>query len=364
MKIQLFDTSINNSEYVVKDVRDLLDSGKYILGKNVREFEKKLSKFLSSKFVIGVNSGTDALTLSLVGLGIRPGDYVITSCFTYFATVEAVKHAGGIPYIVDVDKNSLQMNFDGIDEAILKKAKFIIPVHLFGGKVDLEKLIKTSKKFNLKIVEDVAQSFGTNFENGSFTGTIGDAGAFSFYPTKTLGSVGDEGAISTNNKSLYEDLLKLRNHGHIDRDNFAFPGYNSRLDEIQAIYLNRKLETINEDILKRKEIASMYFERLEHIKDLNFYNEHIDTFNYFPISTVNPKNRNGLIEHLNNHGVGTAVYYKKTLADLNFKWIYGASEFKNADYIKKRILCLPIYPKLEQKSVEYVVKKIKEFYHA
>ena len=361
MKVPIFDPAIQDNSDLINEFDKLLKSGHFILGKNVQKFEKNLAKFLKSQYVVGVNSGTDALELAMKALKIKDGDYVITTGFSYFATIEAIYNVGGKPYIVDIDRETLQIDIDNINHSILEKAKFIIPVHLFGGHVEIEKLLQVSRRYNLKIIEDVAQSFGTKHTKG-YLGTIGSAGAFSFYPTKTLGAIGDAGAIATNNKTLYKDLLKLRNHGHIDRDNFKFPGKNSRLDEIQAIFLNNRLKTIKKEINNRVLIAKIYQERLEDIENIKFYNDSIKTYNYFPITVSNEKERDSLVRYLEINSIGTAVYYKKPLSDLNFDWIEKAKSFKNINYIKKRILCLPMYSNLDEKKVNYVIEKIRKFY--
>jgi len=363
MNVPLFDTKSKNNDILLSRFNLLLNKGKFVLGENLKTLEDNLAKFLNSKYVVGVNSGTDALEISLKCLGIKNGDVVITSGFTYFATIEAIHNVGGIPYLADINRDSLQIDLHNLDKNILNKAKFIIPVHLFGGYVNIEELLKISKNFNLKIVEDVAQSFGTKV-NGKFLGNFGHTGAFSFYPTKTLGAMGDAGAITTNSKKLYEDILKMRNHGHIDRNNFKFSGRNSRLDEIQAIYLNLKLQSINKDIASRKHIADEYHLGLKHIKDLKFYNDKLQTFNYYPIVTKTELNRNQLVNFLKSRNIETAIYYKKPLTDLNFSWIAKGKSYKNIDYIKKRILCLPIYPNLSKSKLSYTIKSIREFYEA
>ncbi len=361
MKVSLFDTKVNESEEITKLFKKLLKNGQYVLGNNVNSFESSLGSYLNSKYVVGVNSGTDAIELSLKALGVKKGDYVITSGFTYFATIEAVHNVGAIPHIVDIDVETLQINLDSIEKKFLNKAKFIIPVHLFGGYADIPKLMELSKNYELKIIEDVAQSFGTKYKD-KHLGTFGDAGAFSFYPTKTLGSIGDAGAITTNNKFVYEDLLMLRNHGHIDRDNFKFAGRNSRLDEIQAMFLNLRLKNIDEEIKKRVEIANIYMNSLDSISNITFYNSVLETFNYFPITVQNLKERDDLVNHLNSRDIDTAIYYRKPLSDLTFDWISKSSNFTNINFVKDRILCLPLYPSLKMNKLKYTINTIKSFY--
>ena len=366
MKVKLFQTNLEDSNKISdlnKSFNRLLKNGEFILGENLKKFENNLAKYLGAKYAVGVNSGTDAIQLSLLASGVKPGDIVITSGFTYFATIEAIYNIGARPFLVDICKKTLQMDMDKISKEVLKSAKFIVPVHLFGGLVNIDKLMLFKKNYKLKIIEDVAQSFGTKYKN-KFIGTFGECGAFSFYPTKTMGAIGDAGAIVTNNSSIYEDLLKLRNHGHVDRDNFKFPGFNSRLDEIQAIFLEKRLETIDLEIKKRKMIGTKYFDDLNDINNLKFFNNNIQTFNYFPILTKSRKERTNLVEHLANNNIETVVYYKKPLSDLNFDWILKDDNFDNVNYIKNRIMCLPLYPELSNTKLDYVITKVRSFYES
>ena len=179
MKVPIFNPAVEDTKDLINEFDKLLKNGQFVLGKNVQKFEENLSRFLGSQYIVGVNSGTDALELALKALKIKDGDYVITTGFSYFATIEAIYNVGGRPYIVDIDRNTLQIDIDNIDHSILEKAKFIIPVHLFGGHVEIEKLLKISKKYNLKIIEDVAQSFGTKHRRG-YLGTIGSTWSCSF----------------------------------------------------------------------------------------------------------------------------------------------------------------------------------------
>lgn len=366
IKVPLFETKVSNKNELSTlsySFVNLLKSGKYVLGTNLEIFENELKKYLNVKYVVGVNSGTDAIMLSLISLGIKKGDLVITTAFTYFATIEAIKNVGAVPYVVDIKMEDLQIDFDKIDERILNKAKFIIPVHLFGYHVDIEKLLKLKTKFNLTVVEDVAQAFGTKVGK-NYLGTFGDTGAFSFYPTKTLGAIGDAGAIVTNSRSVYEDLTKLRNHGHITRDKFKFAGYNSRLDEIQAIYLLTKLKNIEKIISSRKKIAASYIKNFNEISDITCFENENHTFNYFPILVKNSKQRAKLVTFLEKNGIQTAIYYKKPLSDLKFDWIKSSNNLINVNLVKNRILCLPIYENLNEKKQNHVIKSIQQFYDA
>lgn len=364
MQIDLFDTKIKDPKLLKKlgvSYSGLLKNGQYVLGENLLNFEVSLSEYLNTKYAVGVNSGTDALQLSLIASGIKEGDIVITSAFTYFATIEAIKNAGGKPYLADIELETLQINLKTIDKNILKKAKFIIPVHLFGGLVDVKHLLHISKEYKLKIIEDVAQSFGTKFKN-KFLGNFGECGAFSFYPTKTLGSIGDAGAVTTNKKSIYENLIKLRNHGHIDRDNFKFSGFNSRLDEIQAIYLNERLSNIDNEIKKRQDIGKFYLNKLNDLNKIKFFNNNLKTYNYFPVLVGSRSERDKLRMYLLKNNIQTSIYYKVPLSDLKFNWILKGGGYENVNYVKKRILCLPIYPALNNSKLSYVVRNIKNFY--
>ena len=223
---------------------EILQSGHFVLGPNVEAFEEEVASFNKVKHAVGVASGTDALHLSLKALGIEPGDEVITSPFSFIATAEAISYNGAVPVFVDINKHTFNIDPSKMEERITSKTKAILPVHIFGQPVKMREILRIASKYNLKVIEDCAQAFGADYK-GDFVGSLGDAGCFSFYPSKNLGAYGDGGIITTNDSETYEKLKLLRNHGSASGYNHKFIGFNSRLDEIQAAILRIKLKHIN-----------------------------------------------------------------------------------------------------------------------
>ena len=236
-----------------------VNKGIYIGGENVKSYEEDLKNFLNVKYVASLNSGTDALVLSLFSLGIKPGDEVILPSFTYFATAEAVMHVGAIPIFADVDKDSYCISVNTIEKLITKKTRCIIPVHLYGYNSDIENIVKLARKYNLFVLEDVAQAFGSKSSTNKFLGTYGDVGAFSNYPSKTLGGIGDGGFIATNNYKIYKKISLLRNHGQSCTYRHEIMGVNSRLDSLNAFVLRNKLKNFNKISETRNKFIKFYF---------------------------------------------------------------------------------------------------------
>ncbi len=251
-------------------LKEILESGNYILGKKVSEFEKKVAYFHNLKEAVGVASGTDALHLSIEALGIGPGDEVITTPFTFFATVEAILYTGACPVFVDIEPDTFNIDVEQIEENITEKTRAILPVHLFGHPVNIQEIVRIAKKYKLKVIEDCAQSFGAEL-NGKKVGTFGDIGCFSFYPSKNLGAYGDGGMIISNNSRIANIIRGLRNHGSKGAYRHSRVGFNSRLDEIQAGILLIKLKRINEFNSKRREHAEFYTNLLYPQKDIQFH---------------------------------------------------------------------------------------------
>jgi dTDP-4-amino-4,6-dideoxygalactose transaminase len=248
-------------EEVLEVLNQILESSQYILGSNVRELEKKIAEFQGLADAVGVASGTDALHLALEAFGIAEGDEVITTPFTFIATAEAILYTGAKPVFVDIDDDTMNIDTENIESRITEKTKAIMPVHLFGHPADMGKIIDIAKKHNLKIIEDCAQSFGADI-NGKRTGSFGEAGCFSFYPSKNLGAFGDGGMIVLSNPTIADDIRRLRNHGSTGAYIHESIGFNSRLDEIQAGILLIKLKRINTYNALRKQKAALYNELL------------------------------------------------------------------------------------------------------
>ena len=362
-KIKIFDLtkqykSLDNQ--ISNNVKQILASGNYILGNNVKNFEIAFAKFVGSKYAISCNSGTDALLLSLKSLNINKGDEIITTPFTYFATVESIILAGAKPVFVDIDPYTFNIDYTNIENAITNKTKAIIPVHIFGQISNIVKIKKICKQYNLKLIEDCAQAFGAK-EDKLYAGTFGDFGCFSFFPTKNLGCAGDGGMMVTNNPRNMNMAKQLRNHGGATRNLHNYVGYNSRLDEIQASILLIKLKNIKKFNNKRRKIASLYKTQIENNKIITPYelNSSSHVYNQF---TLIVKNRNKFIKYLSKYKIPYGIYYplpiykQKALKLFNYKY-----KLNNVEKITKQCVSLPMYPELDSKSIQYISKIINDY---
>ena len=338
----------------------VLSNGEFILKKDVISFEKNLAKYLGVKNIISVNSGTDALLLILGLSGIKPGSEIITVANTYVATISAIKHIGAVPVFVDV-REDFNIDPSQIEKKITKKTAAILPVHLNGRSCDMDEINKIAKKYKLLVIEDVAQSLGAKFKN-KMAGTFGLAGAFSLHPLKSLSCAGDGGFIATNNENLAKKLYMIRNHGQKNRNVIKYYGFNSRLDNLQAALINIKFKNFNKDIYKRRLIANYYINNLKGIEvSCPFFNEddnHFDTFNSFVIKTTKQKK---LINYLTKHKIEVLVNWKKPIyRHKNLK--LDQSKLENTEKYCNQMISLPIYPDLDKKKQQFVIKKIKEFF--
>ena len=340
-----------------------LKNGIYVGGKDVLTFEENVANYIGSKYCVTVNSGTDALLLSLMALGIKKGDKVMVPSFTFFATIEVVMHLGAVPVFVEINKETYTFDIDDFKKKVNRTIKAVIPVHLFGNNSNIEIIKNICKQYNLKIIEDVAQAFGSGTKNNRKLGSIGDMGAFSFFPSKTLGGIGDGGCVVTNNLSQYKKILKLRNHGQGKNYEHEFVGINSRLDSLNAFVLNEKLSIFQEIKKSRNDFYNFYINNLSHLEWINLptkENENI-ILNYFTI-TVSPLIRNKLLSYLNQHQIGASIYYKKPIhlqkAVLDK---YERVSLKKTEKISKSIISLPFYSFPKDDELEYLVAKIKKF---
>jgi len=344
-----------------------LNSGQIFFGNELSNFEKKFTKKNRSKYGVAVGSGTDALFIALKSLGIKRGDEVITAANTAIPTISAIKSTGASPKLVDIGNDYL-IDPLKIEKEITNKTKVIIPVHLYGQTCEMEKIIKISKKYKLKIVEDCAQSQGAKYKN-RFCGTIGELGCFSFYPTKILGAYGDGGFILTNNYNLYKKIKRIRFYGieTVDKRNKYLnkyysneDGINSRLDEIQAGILNFKLSIIEKLIARRRHLASLYFKELIStelkLPIIRKYSDHV-----FHLFTIYHPRRDEIVKKLKELSIETKIIYPYPIHKMNaFKKIFKNNKrLKNSEVKSKGIFCLPIYPELKDKEVIRVCNSIK-----
>ncbi len=342
-----------------RKVHEVLASGNYILGENVKFFEKRINDYLGSKYSVSCNSGTDALILSLRAMGIEKGDEVITTPFTYFASSEAISLVGATPVFADINPHTFNINPKNIRKMINRKTKAILSVHIFGQTCKLDEINTLAKEYNIAHIEDCAQSFGATHNNKQ-SGTFGEFGCFSFFPTKNLGCFGDGGLITAKNKKAYNLLLKLRTHGGIKRNQHDVIGYNSRLDELQAAILTVKLPYINKFIENRRAVAKMYFKLINNEKIiLPFVDKNSKhTFNQF---TLRVKNRNKFEKHLKQNKIPYGIYYSKPIYKYKAYDIYKYNPLPMVEKISKECISIPIYPELKTNDIKMICNVINEY---
>jgi len=338
---------------------EVLESAQYILGPKVSEFEKRIAEYHGVSEAIGVASGTDALHLSIDTLGIGKADEVITTPFTFFATVEAILYTGAQPVFVDIEPDTLNIDTRQIEAKITKKTKAILPVHLFGHMADMGEISKIARRYGLKVIEDCAQSFGAEL-NGRKAGSFGDAGCFSFYPSKNLGGYGDGGIIILNDPEAAERIRKLRNHGSKGSYIHERVGFNSRLDEIQAAILLVKLKRIDEYNRKRRQKAALYTELLS--DKVTCPVEKKGAYHVFHQYTIMSPKREEIQKRLKEKGISSVVYYPVPLhlqGALKFLG-YREGAFPVAERVAQEVLSLPIYPELEESTIREIAGIIRE----
>ncbi len=333
----------------------VLEEGRFSFGEEVLTFEKRVGDRLKSPHAISCANGTDALELALRALTIGPGDEVIVPAMTWVSTAEVVLMVGAKPIFWDTDGWGL-LRADW-EKAITSKTKAVIPVHLYGKMVPMAKLMAKAKKANIAVIEDAAQAFGA-FQDGKATGTWGDVGCLSFYPTKNLGALGEAGMCLTNLKDLAEQIRLLSNHGQLQRDEHTLVGRNSRIDTLQAAFMNVLLERFDEFQGKRKKLAEIYWEELAEIKELTLPPKAEDSnLHLFVIQT---EKRDLLKEFLQSNGVGTAIHYPTIVPDIPVYQQEG--DFSNARKLSQNGLSLPLNPWLEEKEVMEVCGLVREFF--
>jgi dTDP-4-amino-4,6-dideoxygalactose transaminase len=342
---------------------EVLRGAQYILGPALTRFEEEMARLHGVRHAIGCASGTDALLLGLLGAGVRPGDEVITTPFTFVATAEVIEHAGARPVFVDIDEATFNLDPLQIEAAITERTRAIIPVHLYGLACDMTGIGRIAARHKLRVIEDCAQATGSRWM-GRLVGGIGDAGAFSFFPTKNLGAIGDGGMVLTDNDTLAEKVRMLRGHGAKVRDTYELLGYNSRLDSLQAAVLSLKLPLLERWNEQRRANASRYRALLGGVTQVALPVETAGahhTYNQFSILT---DQRDELRAHLQQRGVPTMVYYTRALhqqpvfAGLG----YGAGDFPVTERIQEQVLSLPIFPGLAEEQIDTVAAAIKEFF--
>ncbi len=346
----------------------VLDTQQFILGEDVRLLETEIAHYTKTSHAVGCASGTDALLLALLALDIGPGDEVVTTPFSFFATASAIARAGAVPRFADIEPRTCNLDPAALERAITPRTRALLPVHLYGQCAAMDELTDTATRHNLPVIEDAAQAIGAE-DRGRRAGSMGAIGCFSFYPTKNLGAAGDAGIITTNDDALAERLRRLRVHGGLTEYLHTEVGLNSRLDTIQAALLRVKLPHLDGWSEARREHAATYTRLLdeagltEFVAPLHVRPDAQHIFHQY-IVRVSDKRRDALIEHLKQHGVGTKVYYPVPLhLQECFRHLgYQEGDFPEAERAARETLALPMFPELTGDQQEYVVETIRRFF--
>jgi dTDP-4-amino-4,6-dideoxygalactose transaminase len=337
-------------------VRQVLDRGWYILGDEVRAFELEFAAYHGVKFAIGVGNGTDALHLALSACGIGLGDEVITVSHTAVATAAAIESCGATPVFSDIDPDTYTIAIDEIPKLITSRTKAIIPVHLYGHPADMAAILPIARQYGLYVIEDCAQAHGATIR-GQRVGSFGDMACFSFYPTKNLGALGDGGAVITNDPELAEKVLLKRQYGWAERFISHIPGWNSRLDEVQAAILRVKLKYLDQDNDARGRLAALYHEALGGT-ELMLPMPKGDVGHVYHLYVVRAPNRDELSHHLQTQGIGTAIHYPVPIHQQPAYAHLRDRLLPNTEQAAQIILSLPMYPELTEAEIKSITRAI------
>ena len=370
MKVKFVDLTRQN-KIIAKEILNVwnkqITNCDFILGKEVELFEKEFASFCGTKYAVGVNSGTDALFLSLKAIGIKEGDSVIVPVNTFIATAFAVVYTGAKPVFVDCSEEDFNLDLSQVEDVFKKyKNKFnikaIMPVHLYGQCCNMDEVVNLAKKYELLIVEDACQAHGAKFKNKP-AGSFGECAAFSFYPSKNLGCFGDGGIVVTNNESIYNKICMLRNYGQKEKYIHLELGYNSRLDNLQAGILRVKLKYLEQWNQQRIELANYYIEKLSSNKNIVLPKVKNDKKHIWHLFVIRTKQRDELRKYLAENGVETGIHYPVPLhLTPSFKWLgYKPGDFPIAEKFSNEILSLPIFPGMTKDEIGYVIEVIQKF---
>jgi dTDP-4-amino-4,6-dideoxygalactose transaminase len=365
-KIPLVDLKrqyLSIKEEVDEVMAKVIEREAFTLGDELESFEESFAKYCGTAFAVGVGSGTEALHLTLKALGIGQGDEVITVPNTFVATVEAILMCGARPVFVDVDERTYNMDISQLEKVLTERTKAIIPVHLYGQPAEMDEIMNFACEHGLKVVEDACQAHGAKY-GGKRVGSFGDAGCFSFFPSKNLGAFGDGGMIVTDKRNLAERIKRLRHHGHVDKFTHLEPGFCSRLHNLQAAVLSVKLKYLEDWNRKRRRLASIYTRLLS-----NFLVKtpliHEKAEHVFHLYVVRVKERDNLREFLNKSGIQTGIHYPIPvhLQPAYRSLGYRKESFPVAETLAKQIISLPLFPEMREEEVGVVVDAFKEFFH-
>ena len=352
-----------NTEIIFKEWKKLIKTTDFTLGSKMLEFEKKFSKYIGTKYCVATNNGTDALILSLKSLGIKKGDEIITVCNTFYATVGAIVACGATPILVDCDQR-YQINCKNIEKKITKKTIAIMPVHWGGASPEMSKIMKIAKKYSLHVVEDACMGIGAKIKNKS-PGTFGIVNAFSMHPLKSLNVMGDGGMVVTNNKKIYNWMLKYRNHGMIDRDHIDFWGANMRLQPLQAIVAIEGLKKIDRIIKQRNKNAKKLDKELKKLTPKIILPNRIKGYKEsFALYMILAEKRDELLAYLHKRKIEAKVHYPIPLnkQKASKMYNYNQKDFITANQQAKQLITLPIHQYLRNNQLDFMIKSIKNFY--
>lgn len=364
MKVPFGDLKLHYQQYreqIDGVVSRVLSSGHFILGPELERFERDFEAFLGAPYVAGCASGTEAIYLALAACDVGPGDEVLVVAHTAVPTISAISMTGATPRFVDINPSTYVMDEDDLESKITPKSKVVIPVHLYGHMVDMEPIMRIAGKHNLKVLEDVAQATGATYK-GKIAGTIGDYGAFSFYPSKNLGAFGDGGAVCTNSRENYDRLVMLRNYGQSKRYHHDIVGINSRLDEIQAAILSAQIPYVHEWNERRRAIAKRYTEGLKDVVVTPV--ESSSCQHVYHLYVIQTTDRDELQAYLLERSIQCLIHYpipahlQKAYSYLGYK----PGTLPATERAAKRILSLPMFPQLTDEQVDLVIEGIRSFH--
>ncbi len=387
MKVPLLDLKLQYQTHkneLDEAIIKVAESQYFILGPEVNKMETAFCDYLKCNYATGVSSGTDALLLALMVIGIQPGDEVIVPTYSFFATAGVISRLNAVPVFVDIDKTTYNIDPNKIKEKITDKTKAIIPVHLYGQSCEMDEIVSIAKEHKLKIIEDAAQAIGTQYKDGRCAGTIGDIGCFSFFPSKNLGCYGDGGLTVTNNPELAERLKIMRVHGGKPKYFHKVIGGNFRLDALQAAVLNVKLPYLNSWSAQRRTNAELYNKLFiesglaANVGETEFndenkvllpkavyrgFSETANNYHIYNQYTIRVQQRDELRKYLSEKEIGNEIYYpvpfhlQECFSNLNYK----QGDFPNAEEACATSLALPIFPELKEEQIKYVVDTIRDF---
>ncbi len=347
-------------------VQRVIESGQFILGREVQAFENNMAAYCGARHAVGVASGTDALRLALLACGVGQGDEVITTPFTFVATVETICKAGARPVFVDIDPATYNIDADQITAKVTRRTKALQPVHLYGQPAAMDVIRAVAARHNLKVIEDCAQAAGAEY-GGKKVGSLSDAGCFSFFPAKNLGAYGDGGMVVTSDDDIADKVRLLRGHGAKTSYYHIMHGFNSRLDAMQAAILDVKLKHLDQWNAMRRANTELYtrlLSEIDGVQPMIFDGTAVPSCNYYTLRIKDPRlNRQALRSYLESQGIQTAVYYPLSLhlqeiyRDLGYK----RGDFPQSELAQDRVLSLPMYPELRAEQIEEIVRQIAHF---